>query len=915
MNNDKPQKSASPRPRKIAAVSEKATKHAAELTPTAPSVMPEADVSRLKTEVGDAIDRSVFDDEPLAPEEYKVQTSAIDVGILSKDRLKSRTRTKILKTTDAFISKAERFYPSIEEGLTQDQVNRRVEEGLFNYTDVKNGKTYLNIFLSNIFTFFNMLTFAVAIALIVFQSGIEKLFFMLIVLLNIAIGIFQEIRSKRTVDKLKLVTAPTATVVRNGEKVTIPVSEIVLDDIMYVELGKQVCSDAIVVKGEAELNESLLTGESVPVKKKQGDVLYSGSFVSGGGCWARVDKVGAANYVEKLTSYAKKYKKPKSELRESVSFIIKIVSVIIVPVAALLLWLGARGNEMTWDDWRANVQLVGGAVIGMIPSGMFLLTSVALATSVIRLAKKRTLVQDLYCIEMLARVNVLCLDKTGTITDGSMQVHDVIECKGNAFSVPISDIIGSILTATGDNNQTALALAEKFGYSQALSPKTVVPFSSQKKLSAVTFEDEGTFVLGAPEFVVKDAGVRLERIITENARNGYRVLMLAHSPLEISGDRLPSARRPVCLIVIEDHIREDAPEVIRWFKENNVAVKIISGDNPITVSEVAARVGVENASMYVSLEGMNTREVIEAANKYTVFGRVTPEQKCTLVKALKSKGNTVAMTGDGVNDILAMREADCSVAIASGSEAARNVSHLVLLDSNFSSMPEVVMEGRRVVNNIQQSSTLFLMKTLMSVLLSIIAVVMAITKASDKLYFFDTSNLTCLEMFVIAMPSFALALQPNKNIIKGSFLSNVLRRCIPGGLTLVAAVMSVYFYNRIGGAALGLTEQIYTTMLVVAVVYTGIMALVSICRPFNAYRAILVIFTVLLCTVMLTVFLDMFAGIGAITPFGDIVSLFKIGFNNITFLTTVILSNYFILALFTFLLNKLKIGDKNHDNQ
>ena len=915
MNNDKPQKSASPRPRKIAAVSEKATKHAAELTPTAPSAMPEADVNRLKTEVGEAIDRSVFDDEPLAPEEYKVQTSAIDVGILSKDRLKNRTKTKILKTTDAFISKAERFYPSIEEGLTQDQVNRRVEEGLFNYTDVKNGKTYLNIFLSNIFTFFNMLTFAVAIALIVFQSGIEKLFFMLIVLLNIAIGIFQEIRSKRTVDKLKLVTAPTATVVRNGEKVTIPVSEIVLDDIMYVELGKQVCSDAIVVKGEAELNESLLTGESVPVKKKQGDVLYSGSFVSGGGCWARVDKVGAANYVEKLTSYAKKYKKPKSELRESVSFIIKIVSVIIVPVAALLLWLGARGNEMTWDDWRANVQLVGGAVIGMIPSGMFLLTSVALATSVIRLAKKRTLVQDLYCIEMLARVNVLCLDKTGTITDGSMQVHDVIECKGNTFSVPIADIIGSILTATGDNNQTALALAEKFGYSQALSPKTVVPFSSQKKLSAVTFEDEGTFVLGAPEFVVKDAGVRLDRIITENARNGYRVLMLAHSPLEISGDRLPSARRPVCLIVIEDHIREDAPEVIRWFKENNVAVKIISGDNPITVSEVAARVGVENASMYVSLEGMNTREVIEAANKYTVFGRVTPEQKCTLVKALKSKGNTVAMTGDGVNDILAMREADCSVAIASGSEAARNVSHLVLLDSNFSSMPEVVMEGRRVVNNIQQSSTLFLMKTLMSVLLSIIAVVMAITKASDKLYFFDTSNLTCLEMFVIAIPSFALALQPNKNIIKGSFLSNVLRRCVPGGLTLVAAVMSVYFYNRIGGAALGLTEQIYTTMLVVAVVYTGIMALVSICRPFNAYRAILVIFTVLLCTVMLTVFLDMFAGIGAITPFGDIVSLFKIGFNNITFLTTVILSNYFILALFTFLLNKLKIGDKNHDNQ
>lgn len=915
MSNEKQQKPSSVRQRHVSAVNEKKPTATDSFNPVAPSAASEADVNRLKTEVGEAIDQSVFDDEPLSKDEYKINTSAIDTELLSKDRLKNRTKTRLLKTTDAFISKAERYYPSIEEGLTQEQVNKRVEEGLFNYTDVKNGKSYLNIFLSNIFTFFNMLTFAVAIALIVFQSGIEKLFFMVIVLLNIAIGIFQEIRSKRTVDKLKLVTSPTATVVRGGEKVTIPVSEIVLDDIMYVELGKQVCSDAIVVKGEAELNESLLTGESVPVKKKQGDVLYSGSFVSGGGCWARVDKVGAANYVEKLTSYAKKYKKPKSELRESVSLIIKMVSIIIVPVAALLLWLGARGRAMTWEDWRANVQLVGGAVIGMIPSGMFLLTSVALATSVIRLAKKRTLVQDLYCIEMLARVNVLCLDKTGTITDGSMTVHDVVDCKSNTFSVPLGDIIGSILTATGDNNQTALALAEKFGYSQALSPKTIVPFSSQKKLSAVTFEDEGTFVLGAPEFVVKDVGVKLERIINENARNGYRVLMLAHSPLEITGDRLPGVRKPVCLIVIEDHIREDAPEVIRWFKENNVAVKIISGDNPITVSEVAARVGVENASMYVSLEGMSTREVIEAANKYTVFGRVTPEQKCTLIKALKSKGNTVAMTGDGVNDILAMREADCSVAIASGSEAARNVSHLVLLDSNFSSMPEVVMEGRRVVNNIQQSSTLFLMKTLMSVLLSIIAVIMAVTKTSEKLYFFDTSNLTCLEMFVIAIPSFALALQPNKNIIKGSFLSNVLRRCLPGGLTLVTAVMAVYFYDRIGGATLGLTEQIYTTMLVVAVVYTGIMALISICRPFNAYRAILVIFTVMLCTVMLTVFLDMFAGIGAVTPFGDIISVFKIGFNNITFLTTVILSNYFILALFAFLLGKLRIGDKNHDNQ
>lgn len=876
---------------------------------------------KLKAEVEGVVDKSVFDDE-LTPEDYRGKSATIDGNLLSKERMsrdrishtKTRT-TKILKTTDAFIGSAERYFPPVEEGLSDAQVNDRIEHGLFNFTPKKGGKSYLNIFLSNIFTFFNMLTFTVAIALIVFQSGIEKLFFMVIVLLNTAIGIFQEIRSKRTVEKLKLVTAPTATVVRDGERVTVPVNEVVLDDIMFVELGKQICADAVVVKGEAELNESLLTGESVPVKKKVGDVLYSGSFVSAGNCYARVDKIGSANYVSKLTSYAKKYKKPKSELREAVSLIIKMVSLIIVPVAALLLWLGVRNAEtVTMDLWRENVQLVGGAVIGMIPSGMFLLTSVALATSVVRLAKKRTLVQDLYCIEMLARVNVLCLDKTGTITDGSMQVNEVIEMKGNNFDVTLSEIIGSMLTATGDNNQTALALADKFGYSQKLVPKVVVPFSSQKKLSAVTFEGEGTFILGAPEFVLKDLGVRLERVITEKAQNGYRVLMLAHSPLEIAGDRLPSARRAVCLIAIEDHIREDAPEVIKWFKENNVAVKIISGDNPVTVSEVAKRVGVENAGLYISLEGLNTREVIEAAGKYTVFGRVTPEQKCTLVKALKAKGNTVAMTGDGVNDILAMREADCSVAIASGSEAARNVSHLVLLDSNFSSMPEVVKEGRRVVNNIQKSSALFLMKTLMSVFLSIISVIMAFAKVSDKLYFFDTSNLTALEIFVIAIPSFALALQPNTNIIKGNFLANVLRRCIPGGITLTIAVMSMYFYNRIGAPyGIVLTEQVYTTMLVNVVVFTGIMALVKICQPFNAYRAVLVVLTFALVTFGLTLFVDMFANLGA-TPFGDIISVLKIGFGNITFLTTIILLNYFILSLLTFLLSKIKLGE-SHDKQ
>ncbi len=872
----------------------------------------------LKAEVGEAIDPSVFDDE-LTPEDYRVHTATIDGGMLSKQRMRrhSITKTRATKTTDAFIHSAERYYPAIEQGLSEEQVHKRISMGLFNYTGKKGGKSYFSIFMANIFTFFNILTFIVATALIIVDAGMENLFFMIIVLCNIIIGIAQECRSKRSVEKLKLVTAPTAIVIRNGIRQSIPVSEVVLDDIMFVELGKQICADAVVVKGEAELNESLLTGESVPVKKKTGDVLYSGSFVSGGSCYARVDKVGSANYVEKLTSYAKKYKKPRSELRSSISLIIKMVSVIIVPVAALLLWLGTRNADVvTWETWRENVPYVGGAVIGMIPAGMFLLTSVALATSVVRLAKKRTLVQDLYCIEMLARVNVLCLDKTGTITDGSMQVHDVIDAKNNNVTAPIKDIIGSMLTATGDNNQTALALAEHFGYSQMLVPKVAVPFSSQKKLSAVTFDGAGTFILGAPEFILKDVGVRLDKIITENVQNGYRVLMLAHSPMEITADRLPGARRPVCLIVIEDHIREDAPQVINWFKENNVAVKIISGDNPITVSEVAKRVGVENAGLYISLDGLSTREVIEAANKYTVFGRVTPEQKCTLIKALKSKGNTVAMTGDGVNDILAMREADCSVAIASGSEAARNVSHLVLMDSNFSSMPDVVMEGRRVINNIQQSSTLFLMKTLMSVLLAITSVIMAFAKISDQLHFFKPANLVGLEFLVIAIPSFALALQPNKNIIKGNFLTNVLKRCVPGGITLWLAVMSIYFYNRIGvNHGIIIDPQAYTTLMVAVVMFTGIMALIKICQPVNAYRTVLIVLTFTLVTIGLTVFLDLFTDMGWKTPFGDIISVFKLDFVNIMFMTTVILSNYFVLSLFTFLLSKIKIGEKNSENK
>lgn len=808
----------------------------------------------------------------------------------------------------ADLSGAERYFPDKDHGLSAEQVASRNEKGYVNETVKKEGKTYRSIFFSNIFTFFNILTFIVGAALIVViinepeeERNLAQLFFLVIILANITIGIVQEIKSKRTVDKLSLITAPTTTVIREGQKTIIPVTDIVLDDVIYTETGKQLCADAVVLSGEVEVNESMLTGESEAIKKHVGDTLYSGSFVSSGSCYARVDKVGASNYIEILASHAKKYRKPKSELQSSIRLIMKIVTCFIVPISIAMLSRDLIGNPITAESLMATIKSSAGAIIGMIPAGMFLLTSVALAVGVVRLGKRHTLVKDLYCIEMLARADVLCLDKTGTITDGSMQVRKVVPLvREDNIEEKISLAIGSMLTATGDNNQTALALAAHFGYNAAYKPDEVLAFSSQRKLSAVTFEEEGTYILGAPEFVLKEIGVRLDRLVAEYASQGYRVMCLAHSDGEIGEfDKLPATRRAIALIIIEDHIREDAVETVKWFKDNGVAVKIISGDNPVTVSEVAKRVGVENADKFISLEGLSSQEVIEAANKYTVFGRVTPEQKCLLVRALKTKGHTVAMTGDGVNDILAMREADCAIAIASGAEAARKVSHLVLLDSNFTSMPDVVMEGRRVVNNITKSSALFLTKTFMSIVLSIIYLFL------DDKYPFETNNLLLLELFVIGVPSFCLALQSNKNQIRGGFLANVISRAIPGGSALVINIMALYFYKNIlatswGGAA-ALSNEMTTSLMVTVLAFTGVVVLCKICEPLNIYRIFVLASSILLI-------------IGAMqllpTQFG-LVSM-DIGenvfnFMHFLFATAIVLCSYFIITLVMKLLTALNV--------
>lgn len=775
-------------------------------------------------------------------------------------RKSKKTQRPKHKFTQADMSKVERYEVEFKVGLNDEQVEKRNTEGLYNVAGEETGKTYKRILFNNLVTFFNFLTFGVAISLLVAGAGFSQVFFIIIILVNLAIGIWQEFKAKMTVDKLTLVSAPTAVVVRRASKMSIPITEVVLDDIIFLEQGKQIPADSILINGQVEVNESMLTGESVPISKKVGSTILGGSFVTAGKCYARVERVGSANYVQTLSNSAKRYVKPKSELQESIRRIIKVVSIIILPISALLIIFSMRGVE----KWQDIVFSVAGAIIGMIPAGMFLLTSIALFVGQSRLARKNVLVQDLYCIEMLARVNILCLDKTGTITDGTMVVNEVIDVGKTKDGRTIDDVMSAFITATADNNQTAMALVNKFGRAtkyNTLKPTKIFPFSSTRKMSVVEFADAGTYFLGAPEFVLPELGGEVGDIVEYKAKQGLRVLVLAHSVTEIKeNDKLPIVRRPIALIVIEDHIREDVIPTIDWFKKNNVAVKVISGDNPATVSEVARRVGIEKAELYISLDGYSEQQVFEVANKYTVFGRVTPEQKEWLVKAMKlDRNNAVAMTGDGVNDILAMRASDCAITVANSAEAARNVAHLVLTKNDFNAMPDVVAEGRRVINNVEKSSSLFLMKTLMTILLTVIVLINIIFIPPESQWMSSypllTNNLLMLELFVIGIPSMFLALQANKNIIRGRFLFNVLSQSIPGGLALIAGIISLYiFRNSLGNISFiqnGVGDNIQTiipldneqiiSMMVLMIIFTGLVVLLRISQPLNSFRTILII--------------------------------------------------------------------------
>lgn len=736
--------------------------------------------------------------------EEKSLDESVENILKSHNRRMSPKKKKKLPETILLekIASTERFTPDNEQGLTSDQVAKREADGLTNKSKSSYTKSYWEIIKDNVFTFFNIVLIILAICLIVVGAW-SNCTFLVIMLANIVIGIFQEVRSKKTIEKLKLVTAPTSMVIRDGKEMPVSTDAIVLDDIIELGIGNQISADSIITQGSIEVNESLLTGESLPIKKGLGDTIYAGSFVTAGSGKARVNKIAEANWAISLQSQAKKFQKPKSELLRSLNRIIKVISFMIIPFAICLVVIGVMnsGETTAWGRFTSGVLNAAGPIVGSVPAGMFLLTSVALAVGVINMSKKKTLVQDLYCFEMLARTNVLCLDKTGTLTDGTMEVNEVIVIDK---TVDLDTVMGSYLATFREANQTSLALADRYKLNRKLQVVGKIPFSSSRKYSAVSFKNMGTFVMGAPEFVYKADNKGLVNVISDRQKMGYRVLMLAHSDDYVNEEgEMTGEVVPVALFVLLDHVREEAPATIKWFSDNGVGIKIISGDNPLTASEIAGACGVPNYKKAVSLEGLSLKETAQIADKYTVFGRVSPEQKAILVKSLKQQGKTVGMTGDGVNDILAMKQSDCSIAMASGADAAKNVAHLVLLDSNFASMPAVVLEGRRVINNIQRSSALYLMKTIFTFVLAFVFIILGFAtmggpSASRIVYPFLPSDILLMEFIGIGIPSVMLALQPDKNQIKGHFIKNTFSKAIPGGLTLLIVVAITFILAQVG---------------------------------------------------------------------------------------------------------------------
>ncbi len=738
-------------------------------------------------------------------------------------------------------------------GLNSQQIKQRNDDGLANKMPKTVTKTYFKIFLDNVVNFFNIIIFAISIYMIIVGAGPTKLISLYLLIINIGIGLFQDIKARRKVDKLKVVSYPTAKVIRDGQEVMIPANEIVLSDIVVYKLGDQIVADGEVVGGSIEVNESLLTGESLNVHKTYGDTLFSGSFVTSGTARVRVTKVGKDNYAASLQRKAKKFKRPKSEILLSIKKIFLIIGVFISILGVMMLTTYILQGKFEGELYQETAISFASSIFAMIPIGMYLLTSLTLAVGVIRLSQKKMLVQELYCIETLARVDTLCLDKTGTITDGTMSLKDIVILSKNNKD-EIESILATLIDSTKDENATAAALKNALKDKKILDSASSLPFSSTRKYSATMLKDGRCFALGAREFLQHDKSIDQKFEIYE--KQGYRVLLLGYSSCGLDETSFKPKISPVAIIVLEEHIKEDAYQNIAWFKNNGVQIKIISGDNPISVSEIAIRVGVDNAQEYKSLEGMSLDEVKEIANQYTVFGRVTPEQKEALISAMQDAKHVVAMTGDGVNDILALKTADCSIAMANGSDAAKAVSHLVSMDSNFSSLPNVVAEGRRVINNLQRSCSIFLVKTIFAMLMTFTFLLVSwMGVKGETRYPYETNNMYVWELLTIGLASFFLSLQPNEEKIENKFFDNIVTMSLPGGIVQYLASLCLFVVSWTNPNFLSFEAA--TSISVITFTAISLFTLIIICWPYDIYRRVLVVAVALLISLFFVI--DYFA--------------------------------------------------------
>ncbi|WP_294390008.1 cation-translocating P-type ATPase [uncultured Clostridium sp.] len=753
-------------------------------------------------------------------------------------------------------------------GLTEAEVLERKKKGQINIVEEKTVKSNWEIISENVFTLFNLYNFLIAIALMS-VGAYSNLAFMLIIILNICIGSFQEIHAKNMVAKLSVLTISKVDVMRDGKEKSIYVDELVLDDITILNMGNQICSDSVVIDGKIEVNESLLTGESDTIVKMPGDKLYSGSYVVSGKCYAKVEKVGKDNLAAEITLKSKKHKKVNSELLNSMKKVTRLTSVIIIPVGILLFVQAFFFRDQVI---KSSVISTAAALLGMLPKGLILLISISLATGVIKLAKKKVLVQDLYSVETLAHVDVLCLDKTGTITEGKMQVSNFEIFNKEIIPISVNQALSAFVNEIGDNNGTFQALKEYFKENDTFQVDYKNSFSSERKWSSISFKDIGTIIVGAPERLIAKSNFEIKDNMVEAQKQGKRVLLVGFSK-EVVEDVLPDIEI-IAAIELSDPLRKNAKEMLGFFKGEGVTVKVISGDNPLTVSSIAKQAGLEDYESYIDLSTIeNDDEIIDLVDEYSIFARVSPNQKSLLVQALQAKGHTVAMTGDGVNDIIALRQADCSITLPEASDVAKQVSQIVLLNSDFSVLKDVLMEGRRVVNNITNVATIFFIKTLYSVMLSILNII------TCTAFPFIPIQITLVDLAIEGYTSFFISFEPNGKQIKEKFLKSVLKNSFPYSVVIIINIITLYFL----APALGIVEPKMTTLMYYMIGFTSILAVIRVCRPFNKMR-------IFLCT---TTAIGFFV---ATILFRNLLYLSKLGIKElIVFLVMAILSTVLIL--------------------